>query len=188
MWEEIASSPTLPVVDLCNYDIDYCPAIFIVKKIFEKKTNHNNCDCLAVIKDNVNLLRRYDVGVVLAISCLKENCDILRNYLNYLNSADTTTGVTYILKHISNNNMSSEIISRAREAIAKYTGMGFRLVKLIPDLDLLHLVFDAGCGRFTVTCSPVECLVSETEGVKVDNDIVKCTKTPPYLVGVYWEF
>jgi len=69
------------------------------------------------------------------------------------------------------------------KTIEKIKKLGYRIEAVLPDIDIVVIKANAGCGKFTVTCNPVRCHVTEVENVDVDENsyVAICNDKPPYF-------
>ena len=82
--------------------------------------------------------------------------------------------------------------ANAEKMLEAIRNAGYRVQDIVWDAEIVHIVVHAGCGVFTVSCGPVGCEVTDTQGVEVSlaggTVTARCIRAPPYLSEEYTNY
>ena len=161
-----------------------CPGILVAAKLLRSQVSSEE-EALAMImssecKAAKKLLEKpwdYALGVAAGVA--------VRNEMRGKGCGET--GEPEIPKDIP-----GETRRHVKEAISAIKKAGLRVLKTVPDGEIVHIVLSAGCGNATISCGPLGCSVTDAEGVeaRIENGriVARCGRSPPYLGKSYVDY
>ena len=164
----------------CDLDTtpELCPGLLLFSRLVNEPLPKaimilKTCDCPQA-KRLIERPGDYMYGVIAGIACRNrkrgrdcgENADI--EYIDDKIPSDTKRNLV--------------------NAIRAIMAAGYRIQEVVWDAEIVHVVVNAGCGTFVISCGPVSCSITDAKGVSVTYEgtiTARCTRAPPYLGDDY---